>query len=421
MKKASQVSLFRSVSLILPILPCLFTSASWGAQDAGLPGAYLGYSVGARPMAMGRAFTAMADDVHSVYWNPAGLALLKPSQISLLQTRTSGGANLNYFGYAQPLYGWGGIGMAFVRLDSGSIPKTDELNREVGSFRNEERTTMIAYGFDPTLRFSVGGTLHISEQKLDTVSARAFGGSLGVLAKMTESWRVGLSLQNLYAPVFKYSTDEDRFPRIARLGNSYRLFNEMLALNLDLEKALDVPQEIRWRVGAEGSLFGTVKIRAGFDERKEFSMGLGYVLGSYGLDYSLGSRDLGLSHRMGMTFSFGGYEVFVRANPTVFSPAGLNKETTFHIRVAHRRRVHTWRLEVKDQDGEVVRSFRGSGTPPKQLLWDGLAEKRSLVPAGNYDYAMTVTDVMGRSEKTPSRTVRVEYGTPLDSLQISAR
>lgn len=39
--------------------------------------------VGARPLGMGGAFVAVADDINSVYWNPAGLANIKNKVLSL--------------------------------------------------------------------------------------------------------------------------------------------------------------------------------------------------------------------------------------------------------------------------------------------------------------------------------------------------
>ncbi len=53
----------RSLSCLLLITINL--SASYAALE----------TYGARPMGMGGAFTAVADDANAPYWNPAGLAL----------------------------------------------------------------------------------------------------------------------------------------------------------------------------------------------------------------------------------------------------------------------------------------------------------------------------------------------------------
>lgn len=37
---------------------------------------FLKIGAGARPISMGGAYTALADDINSIYWNPAGLAII---------------------------------------------------------------------------------------------------------------------------------------------------------------------------------------------------------------------------------------------------------------------------------------------------------------------------------------------------------
>ena len=43
----------------------------------GQAGAFLRIGVGSKAMAMGRAFTGLANDVSSIYWNPAGIGMLR--------------------------------------------------------------------------------------------------------------------------------------------------------------------------------------------------------------------------------------------------------------------------------------------------------------------------------------------------------
>jgi len=47
-------------------------------------GAFDRIGIGARPKGMGDAFTAISDDGNSIYWNPAGIARIEKSELSVM-------------------------------------------------------------------------------------------------------------------------------------------------------------------------------------------------------------------------------------------------------------------------------------------------------------------------------------------------
>ncbi len=88
--------------------------------------------IGARPMGMGYAFVALADDINAINYNPAGLALLLETEGSL------GYANLypglddgliqeNHLVFAQPLKNVGTIGLAWNNRSVYGIYHENEL------------------------------------------------------------------------------------------------------------------------------------------------------------------------------------------------------------------------------------------------------------------------------------------------------
>ncbi|MBI4051402.1 MAG: PorV/PorQ family protein, partial [Elusimicrobia bacterium] len=399
-------------------------------QDAGLPGEYLNFA-GYRAVGMGRAYVGLAEGTDAVPWNAAGLGLLRPNTLSLLHTRTVENFNLEYISYAQPLYRWGGLGLSFVRLDSGALAQTDELNRETGSFRDVQETFMVGYGFTPFTetsskgfiqRISLGTTFKYSQQKLAQASAKGMGMDMGTLLNLRYGLSLGLRIQNALPTKLKFETGTDEFPRVISTGFASRLFRQNLVLTADVDKAIGVTQKIKWRMGAEATLWQIAKLRGGFDfNRKEFTFGLGYIWGRYGLDYASSGSEIGLSHRFGISYSFGGYPVAVEAYPQAFSPVGMKKTTTLSVQINHSQRIFSWALDIRNQNRDLIRSIRGSGQPPSELVWDGTTEKGTMVPAGNYTYTLTVTDAEGRQETTPPQVVRVNYGTPLDTLELQSR
>lgn len=392
------------------------------AQDAGLPGSYLNFAGGPQAMGMGRAFVGLAEGADALPYNPAGLARLRPNVLGFLHSRTIEEASLDYISYAQPLYRLGGLGLGYARMASGSLPMTDEFNREVGRFQDLQQTWMAGFGLGLLKGVSAGAAFKYSRQELAGASASGWGLDLGFLGQVRQALRLGLRLKNLVPPVFRYESGEDRFPRSATLGASARLFRDRLALTFDTEKTLDAPQALQARLGAEAALFGVLRLRGGADlAAQEFTFGMGTVWGRYGLDYASASGRTGASHRFGMSYSWGGYPVSVFAKPQTFSPVGLRKSTMLSIQVDERRLVYSWELLIRNQSGDLIRSIRGNGRPPGVLEWDGTTELGMMVAAGNYSYVLAVTDKEGRTEITPARVVRVEYKTPLDALELQAQ
>lgn len=414
--------------VLSPLLRPVLRAAS---QDAGLPGEYLNFAGGTRAGAMGRAFVAVADGADAVIWNPAGLGYLRPNTFSLTHVGTVEQSSLDTLLYAQPLFHWGGFGLGYVRMDSGSLPLTDELNRKMGSFSDLQQSFLLSYGMPVYSahsskklfqEVSAGATFKFSKQDLYDISASGWGMDFGALAKFRHNISAGIKLQNAVAPKLQYETASDTFPRILTVGGAVSLLKNQLTLASDLQKAIGVEQGLRWSLGAEGVLWNFIKLRGGFDlKNKEFTFGLGYVFGRHEIDYSASTNDTGLSHNLGLIYSYGGFPVTIQASPEAFSPVGLKKSTTFTIGVKNPQQIFGWTVEIKNQDGAVVRSFRGSGTPPPELAWDGSTQKGLMVAAGNYTYTLQVTDAGGRKETTPLQVVRVEYGTPLDMLEMRSR
>ena len=72
---------------------------------------------GVRSMGMGGAFIAVADDVNTVYWNPAGLSDVREPQIGWQRAVKSRDV-MNYidiYEFVTPLKkGWSGLGLSYV-------------------------------------------------------------------------------------------------------------------------------------------------------------------------------------------------------------------------------------------------------------------------------------------------------------------
>ncbi|MFH1540156.1 MAG: UPF0164 family protein [bacterium] len=75
-----------TVSLLLVFM---FGACAYGSkvQFEEMSGSDLGMGVGARAIGMGGAFTALADDATAMFWNPAGMARMKKSEVMMMTDR----------------------------------------------------------------------------------------------------------------------------------------------------------------------------------------------------------------------------------------------------------------------------------------------------------------------------------------------
>ncbi|MCK7521899.1 MAG: hypothetical protein MZV64_31575 [Ignavibacteriales bacterium] len=71
----------------MPAFPQLVPNL--GGQRAGISAfQFLKIGVGARGVAMGEAYVAVANDASSLFWNPAGLAQMTENQVFVQRTRS---------------------------------------------------------------------------------------------------------------------------------------------------------------------------------------------------------------------------------------------------------------------------------------------------------------------------------------------
>ena len=111
------------------LLPWLAAGLSTPAHATKYAGEFLKAPVGARAVAMGSAFVAVADDATAPYWNPAGMVYLPYREVLPQHTERFGSlVNQDYLGAVFPLGGPKGkeqaIGIGLIRVAVDDIPVT---------------------------------------------------------------------------------------------------------------------------------------------------------------------------------------------------------------------------------------------------------------------------------------------------------
>ena len=77
--------------------------------------------------------------------------------------------------------------------------------------------------------------------------------------------------------------------------------------------------------------------------------------------------------------------------------------------LAWKEEVKEWKVEVTDEKGRIVKTFAGTGLPPKTLDWDGTDDRGKLHTgtAGKFNFVMQVKDVKEKVLETRTQVASV--------------
>ena len=144
---------------------------------------FLNIAVSPRAISMGGAFVATANDVSSLYWNPAGASRSDINEAMFSHSRWFADINYNWAGAMIKLGGAGTLGLSLTYLDYGDIEVTTLAEQDgTGEFFSASDMSLgLTYAYNLTDRFSLGGTVKYIQQKIWNSSATAIAMDLGVL------------------------------------------------------------------------------------------------------------------------------------------------------------------------------------------------------------------------------------------------
>jgi hypothetical protein len=237
---------------------------------------------GARPIGMGGAFVAIADNAWAIIFNPAGLAQLRGDEIAAFYSPQPFGMielSLASFALAHPT-SFGEVGLSVNRFGF-------DLYREVSGILSYANSYRDVFSFGINLTYN---SLAIKNYG----SASAIGVDVGILATVTRGLHWGFFAANVNAPSIGQA--KERLPQIYASGLSFSPADGLL-LGLDVIKDIRYPALLR--AGLEYRLVDPVSLRVGVGNNPtKFSSGLGIHFSFVHFDYAMTTHpDLGLSHQ----------------------------------------------------------------------------------------------------------------------------
>ncbi|MDI6839758.1 MAG: PorV/PorQ family protein [bacterium] len=190
------------------ILISSFSLPSIGFARLGGCGAeFLSIGGGARALSLGGAYSAFAEGVDAVYWNPAGIAKINRTSASFAHVNLfAGELSEENIGVVIPIKD-GVIGISAIALLSGRIEITTVEDQDgTGDYYSANDFALgISYSRMMTDKFSAGFTVKGINQNIHKVSANGYAIDIGgTYNTKIRNLRFGFVLQN-FGPDLAYS------------------------------------------------------------------------------------------------------------------------------------------------------------------------------------------------------------------------
>jgi hypothetical protein len=324
------IEMKRSTAIILAavfLLPLFRSPAQAAFEDTGW---------GARPIGMGGAFTAIADDSNAPLYNPAGLVQVQWNEVSAMYSQLFSGLSLNsgstatggdtthldqsYLSYISRPSRFGSLGLSWTNFNTTSLYREDAVYLSYARYLGDvipvfDDQVSVGVNVKYLRRAFTLDAATVNDPVFQAGSSRdAWTGDAGILWKPDqgayEGWRVGFTAQNINQPDMGFLTPE-KVPLEYRLGFAYQSrLRPWIVPALDVTRRAGVTGVYG---GAESWLFhDALGLRAGANQ-DEASAGVSYyqALGKktgFRLDYSFTVPyyvdDTAGSHRLQVTVYF---------------------------------------------------------------------------------------------------------------------
>lgn len=254
--------------IIICVLIMIFISNRVYSQDITKVGtssaAFLGIDIGARAVAMGGSFVAVADDITAIYWNPAGIARLQKGELAFIHTEWFVDSNFDWGAVAIPLGNSGTLGLSITSLTHVDMEiRTIEQPEGTGEFFSASDLSIgLSYAVNLTDRFSIGFNGKFVSSEIFNESASAFAIDVGTLfVTQFNGLRIGASIRN-FGPKMKLSGRDLIIlvdPAPDKFGSNDRIVSELQTGSFDLPLAfragiaMDLvnKENSRWTVAIE--------------------------------------------------------------------------------------------------------------------------------------------------------------------------
>lgn len=344
-------------TLFLIIIPVLLSAQNRPYRVGTTTAGFLEIGYGNAGLAMGDAYVSLAEDISSIYWNPAGLAYMKHSEVQFSLQPWIVDINTSFSGAGLIIPGIGTVAMGLIYTDYGDMDVTTVMEQDgTGEiFSSSDYALSLSYARKITDWFAFGVSGKYIGSKIWHMKASAMAMDVGVRVNTAffsptndrnDGMRIAMSIANYgsrmqydgidllypidilpdqdgnYSEVSgKFNPNEWELPLIFRLGFALNAIktsmhrvtfafdalhpnNNAESVNLGTEYELNTPKT--------GKFFLRAGYKALFLPDSEHGLTLGggiqkYFVNSVSIKMDYAYRDIGLlgkvhSYSIGFTF-----------------------------------------------------------------------------------------------------------------------
>ena len=169
---------------------------------------FLKIGIGPRAIGMGGAFTALADDINAMYWNPAGLSRMNSKEAFFNHVDWIMDVKMENAGFALDVADLGTLG-AFISVMSMDDMPVRTLQQPEGTgelFSAGSIVIGLSYARNLTEEFSIGFNAKYVREHIWNESAKTFAIDIGTqyIIPFLNEFRLGASISN-FGPKMKMS------------------------------------------------------------------------------------------------------------------------------------------------------------------------------------------------------------------------
>jgi hypothetical protein len=326
----------KMVVMLLVLAP----AALAGTGVAKYAGEFMSLGVGGRALGLGGAYVALANDVTSGYWNPAGLARINYPQFTLMHDERFGSlVNYDYGAIAYPVDRQTTLGLSVVRLGVDDIADTRNAGVDINGnltydptqfsrvdpnlvtyFNAADWAIYLTYARSNSPDFAYGANVKLIRRSMGDNSATGIGFDIGVWYSPMEKLFLGANLQDVTTTFLAWNTGTNELisPTL-KMGSAYLI--EALGGQFTPAMDFDVRFENRrsaslahlgaisvdLHAGLEYQFRNLIALRVGYSDIKQLTLGAGVHLPKLNIDYSFMKFDqtdqLGNTHRISLMFT----------------------------------------------------------------------------------------------------------------------